>query len=348
MYPARNGSSERQGFRRIPVATQAKANRRQTEETATANSLMRIAFAGTPAFAAAALQSLIDSRFDVALVLTQPDRAAGRGLREAPGAVKQLALRHGLAIAQPQTLGSEEIQAQLRSTSAQIMVVAAYGLILPVAVLNLFSAGCINIHASLLPRWRGAAPIQRAILAGDNETGISIMRMEQGLDTGPVYSSRTTAILPEDSAASLHDRLAGLAARCIVEVLPRIVDGTLVAMPQATDGVTYAQKITKSEAAIDWQRNALDVDRQIRAFNPVPGAYSLLRNQPLKIWRASPSAAARGIPGEILGCGADGIVVACGTGTLKITELQKAGGRRMSAGEFQRGLALVPGERFAS
>jgi methionyl-tRNA formyltransferase len=309
---------------------------------------MRIVFAGTPAFAAAALQALVDARFDVALVLTQPDRPAGRGLRESPSAVKQLALHHRLTLAQPQTLRNEEIFSQLRSTAAQAMVVAAYGLILPSGVLDLFPAGCINIHASLLPRWRGAAPIQRAILAGDRETGISIMRMEQGLDTGPVYLTRTIPILPDDSAGSLHDRLAALGANCIVQALPQIADGTLAPAPQPSDGITYAHKVTKSEAAIDWQGDSLEVDRQVRAFNPFPGAFSLLRSEPVKIWRGLASARGQGAPGEILGCGPDGIDVACGTGMLKITELQKAGGRRLTAAEFLRGLSPVPGERFGS
>ncbi len=309
---------------------------------------MRIAFAGTPAFAAAALQALVESRFDVALVLTQPDRPAGRGLRESPSPVKQLASHSGLAIAQPQTLRSDEILTQLRSISAQAMVVAAYGLILPSAVLDLFPVGCINIHASLLPRWRGAAPIQRAILAGDRETGISIMRMEQGLDTGPVYLARTIPILPDDSAGSLHDRLAALGAHCIVQALPQIANGALMPVPQPADGISYAHKITKPEAAIDWKHDSEEVDRQIRAFNPFPGAFSLLRSETVKIWRGFASASGHGAPGEILGCGSDGIAVACGNGMLKITELQKSGGRRLSAAEFLRGLSPAPGERFGS
>jgi methionyl-tRNA formyltransferase len=309
---------------------------------------MRIVFAGTPAFAAVALQALVDARFEVALVLTQPDRAAGRGLRESPSAVKRLALQHSLTVAQPPTLRDEEILARLRSTGAQALVVAAYGLILPSSVLNVFPSGCINIHASLLPRWRGAAPIQRAILAGDRETGISVMRMEQGLDTGPVYLTRTIEILPDDSAGSLHDRLAALGARCIVEALPRIADGTLAPVPQPSDGVTYARKITKAEAAIDWTCDSLEVDRQVRAFNPFPGAFSLLRNESVKIWRGFASASGQGAPGKILDCGPDGIDVACGKGVLRITELQKAGGRRLSAAEFLRGLSPVTGERFVS
>jgi methionyl-tRNA formyltransferase len=308
---------------------------------------MRIVFAGTPVFAAVALQGLIDARYDVALVLTQPDRPAGRGLRESPGAVKQLALRQCLTVAQPQTLrNNEEFFAQLRWAAAQAMVVAAYGLIVPSAMLDLFPAGCINIHASLLPRWRGAAPVQRAILAGDRETGISIMRMEQGLDTGPVYLTRTLPILPDDTAGSLHDRLAALGARCIVEALPQIANGALAPAPQSTGGITYAHKITKSEAAIDWRRDALDVDRQVRAFNPFPGAFSLLRSEPVKIWHAVPGAGGQGAPGEILGCGPDGVDVACGRGVLKITGLQKAGGRRLTAAEFLHGWSPAPGERF--
>jgi methionyl-tRNA formyltransferase len=309
---------------------------------------MRIAFAGTPAFAAVALQGLLESQFDIALVLTQPDRPAGRGLRQTPSAVKQLALLHGLSVAQPQTLRGEEALAQLRSSAAQALVVAAYGLILPVPVLDLFPAGCINIHASLLPRWRGAAPIQRAILAGDRETGISIMRMEQGLDTGPVYFTRSVPILPDDSTGSLHDRLAAIGARCIVEALPQIGQGTLLPSPQPLDGITYAHKIAKAEAAIDWQRDALDVDRQVRAFNPFPGAFSTLGGEALKIWRGLPCAGESAIPGNILACGAEGIDVACGKGVLRITELQRAGGKRLSAAAFLRGMSQPTGERFGS
>ncbi|HKB83918.1 MAG TPA: methionyl-tRNA formyltransferase [Burkholderiales bacterium] len=309
---------------------------------------MRIAFAGTPAFAAVALQALVESHFDLALVLTQPDRPAGRGLRASPSAVKQLALRHGLTAVQPQTLRDEDILAQLRATAARALVVAAYGLILPSAVLDVFPAGCINIHASLLPRWRGAAPIQRAILGGDRETGISIMRMEQGLDTGPVYLTRPMPILPDDTAGTLHDRLAALGARCIVEALPGIISGDLAPEAQRTDGITYAHKIAKPEAAIDWERDVKQLDRQIRAFDPFPGAFSLLRSEPVKIWRAVAGPGGKGTPGEILGYGPDGMDVACGDGVLRVTELQRAGGRRLKAAEFLRGLTPVPGERFGS
>jgi methionyl-tRNA formyltransferase len=309
---------------------------------------MRIAFAGTPTFAAVALQALSEARFDIALVLTQPDRPAGRGLRQMPGPVKQLAVRLGLNLAQPATLRNEETVDLLRSTGAQALVVAAYGLILPATVLAIFPAGCINIHASLLPRWRGAAPIQRAILAGDRETGISIMRMEQGLDTGPVYLTRKIPILADDSAGTLHDKLAALGARSIVDALAQIARGALNPSPQSVDGVTYANKISKAEAAIDWQRDAADVDRQVRAFNPFPGAFSQLSGETIKIWRGHPVQCAPAVPGEILASTVDGIDVACGSGMLRITELQRAGSRRLSAAEFLRGAAPAPGQRFHS
>jgi methionyl-tRNA formyltransferase len=292
---------------------------------------MRIVFAGTPTFAATALES---------------DRPAGRGLRLSASAVKQLSLQHGLPIAQPPSLRNEEILGSLRATRADVMVVAAYGLLLPGAVLELFPAGCVNIHASLLPRWRGAAPIQRAILAGDAVTGISIMRMEQGLDTGPVYLARALPIQPHETAGDLERRLAALGARSMVEALPRIAQGTLAAVAQRDEGITYAHKITKAEATIDWQREAREVDRQIRAFNPVPGTATALGGHALKIWRASLGGKGSGTPGEILGVSADAIEVACGTGALSITELQKAGGRRLSAADFARGSSVAPGMRF--
>ncbi len=307
---------------------------------------MRIVFAGTPVFAAVALKALVDANFDVVLVLTQPDRPAGRGLHELQSEVKQTALRLGLALAQPRTLREDEIRNQLRSVSAEAMVVAAYGLILPGAVLDLFPAGCINIHASLLPRWRGAAPIQRAILAGDQETGISIMRMDQGLDTGPVYLTMATPILSADTARSLHDRLSQLGAACIVQALTQIADGSAIPAAQADEGIVYAHKIAKAEAAIDWRQEALLVDRQVRAFNPVPGAFSWLRGEPVKIWRAFVRSEGGGDPGRIVDCTSEGIDVACGRGILTITELQKAGGRRLGATDFLRGSMLMPGERF--
>ena len=307
---------------------------------------MRIVFAGTPAFAAHALQALIEAGHEIALVLTRPDRPAGRGLKLAAGEVKQLAEQARLPLLQPQTLKDAQLQAHLHAAGAHAMVVAAYGRILPRAVLELFPAGCINIHASLLPRWRGAAPIQRAILAGDKETGIAIMRMEEGLDTGPVYQTRRIPIAVEDTAGTLHDKLASLGALCIVETLPAIADGTLRAVPQSEDGATYAPKITKDEAAIDWRRKAVEVDRQLRAFNPFPGAYSTLRGEPLKVWRATIVPGSPASPGTILRADAQGIVVACGNGALRATELQRAGGKRLAAAGFLQGLSLAAGERF--
>ena len=309
---------------------------------------MRIVFAGTPAFAASALQALIGAGHEIALVLTQPDRPAGRGLRLAAGEVRQLADHARLPLLQPQTLKEAQLQARLHAANAQAMVVAAYGLILPRAVLDLFPAGCINIHASLLPRWRGAAPIQRALLAGDSETGISIMRMEEGLDSGPVYLMRRIPIAAEDTAGTVHDELAALGARCIVEALPAIADGTLKAVPQNEAGATYAPKIAKDEAAIDWRREAVEVDRQVRAFNPFPGAYSTLRGEPLKVWRAAIAPGSPAPPGTILRADAQGIVIACGNGALRATDLQRAGAKRLAAADFLHGLSLAAGERFGA
>ena len=309
---------------------------------------MRIVFAGTPAFAASALRALIGSGHEVALVLTRPDRPAGRGLKLAAGEVKQLAEQARLPLLQPQTLKDAQVQARLRAARAQALVVAAYGLILPRAVLELFPLGCINIHASLLPRWRGAAPVQRALLAGDDETGISIMRMEEGLDTGPVYLMQRIPIAAEDTAGNLHDKLAALGARCITDALPSIADGTLAAVPQRETGATYATKIAKEEAAIDWRRDAIEVHRQVRAFNPLPGAYSWLRGEPVKIWRAVIVAGSAAAPGTILDAGAQGIDVACSPGILRATELQRAGGRRLAAADFLHGVVLAAGERLGA
>ncbi len=309
---------------------------------------MRIVFAGTPAFAASALQALIGAGHEIALVLTRPDRPAGRGLKLAAGEVKQLAERARLPLLQPQTLKEPQLLARLHVAGAQAMVVAAYGLILPRAVLELFTVGCINIHASLLPRWRGAAPIQRAILAGDSETGISIMRMEEGLDSGPVYLTQRIPIAAQDTAGTVHDKLAALGARCIVEALPVISDGTLKAVPQSEAGASYAPRITKVEAAIDWRREAVEVDRQVRAFNPFPGAHCAMRGESLKVWRAAVAPGSPAPPGTILRADAQGVVVACGNGALRATELQRAGGKRLAAADFLHGLALAAGERFGA
>jgi methionyl-tRNA formyltransferase len=303
---------------------------------------MRIIFAGTPDFAAAALAALRAAGHEIALVMTQPDRPAGRGLKPAPSAVKRLAQDLGLALAQPRTLREPGTRDTLAAHAADAMVVAAYGLILPPEVLSLPRLGCLNIHASILPRWRGAAPIQRAILAGDRETGISIMQMDEGLDTGPVLLREAIPIAPTDTAGTLHDRLAALGARLIVEALAQPPK----AEPQDAARATYAAKIDKREARIDWREPAPANARKVRAFDPVPGASTNLRNAPLKIWRATEIPDAIGEPGTVIRADAGAIVVACATGALGITELQRAGGKRVSAGAFLSGTPLEAGERL--
>jgi methionyl-tRNA formyltransferase len=305
---------------------------------------MKLIFAGTPEFAAAALAALIDAGHEVALVLTQPDRPAGRGMSLQASPVKQLAQAHGIPVFQPPSLKGAEAQEVVRAVGAEAMVVAAYGLILPQAVLDMPRFGCLNIHASLLPRWRGAAPIQRAILAGDAETGVCIMQMEAGLDTGPVLLREATAIGAEDTAATLHDRLAAVGARLIVDAIARL---PLPAQVQPDQGVTYAAKIDKAESLVDWTRPAVEIDRHVRAFNPFPGAHSLLAGVPVKIWRAVPAAGA-GVPGQVLAADREGIVVACGDAALRIVELQKAGGKRLPVAQFLAGHPVLAGALFGS
>ena len=315
---------------------------------------MRVAFAGTPAFACRALAALHAVGFELPLVLTQPDRPAGRGLKLQPSPVKAFASSHGLAIAQPRGLrldgrfadDAETARAALLAARPDVLVVAAYGLILPEWVLALPPMGCLNIHASLLPRWRGAAPIQRAIEAGDATTGITIMQMDAGLDTGDVLLAEPLAIAPADSAGSLLDRLAALGARLIVEALHAAAAGTLVRVPQPADGATYARKIDKAEAAIDWTLPATAIERKLRALDPAPGAASAIGGETVKLWRAR-VVPGRGEPGEILEAGPQGITVACGTDALLITELQRPGGRRASAAAFLAACrAAAPGARF--
>jgi methionyl-tRNA formyltransferase len=303
---------------------------------------MRLIFAGTPDFAAQALTAIVTAGHQVALVLTQPDRPAGRGMSLQPSAVKQVALAQGIEVFQPPSLKDAEARARIAAVGAEVMVVAAYGLILPQAVLDLPRFGCLNIHASLLPRWRGAAPIQRALLAGDGESGVCIMQMEAGLDTGPVLLRDALPIAADDTAATLHDRLAALGARLVVDALSRL---PLPAEAQAVEGVTYAQKIEKAEAGIDWRRPAAELDRHIRAFNPFPGAQTRLAGQVVKLWRASPVAGA-GVPGSILAVDRQRIVVACGDGALAVIELQKAGGKRLPVQQFLAGHALQVGDCF--
>ena len=303
---------------------------------------MRIAFAGTPEFAAVALQALLDAGIDVALVLTQPDRPAGRGQKPVASPVKQLAVAHGIPVHQPERLKDPATHLPLIEANVDVMVVAAYGLILPQAVLDIPRQGCVNIHASLLPRWRGAAPIQRCLEAGDAETGVTIMRMEAGLDTGPMLLAYAIKIGPDETAATLHDKLALLGGRLIVLAL-RQFDG-LKQVAQPAEGVTYARKIDKAEAAIDWTQPAVDIERRLRAFDPFPGCTTQLADSTLKLWRATP-AGGSGAAGEVLAVAPDGITVACGSGAIRLVELQKPGGRRLASADFLHGFAVTAGQR---
>ena len=319
---------------------------------------LRVIFAGTPEFAAAALAAIDAAGFPIALVLTQPDRPAGRGMKLQASAVKRYALEHGLPVAQPPSLrrnGKYPAEAgaaieALRATPHDVMVVAAYGLLLPQEVLDIARHGCINIHASLLPRWRGAAPIHRALEAGDAQTGITLMQMDAGLDTGAMLSAASIAIDADDTTATLHDKLAALGARLIVDALCELErNGALAATPQPEAGATYAEKIGKHEAALDWDRPADVLARQVRAFDPFPGgAASFEDGTTLKIWAAQPTAASASsaAPGTIVDVSTDGIVVACGEGALRLTQLQKPGGKRLPVREFLAGSALAPGQRF--
>ena len=303
---------------------------------------MRLIFAGTPEFAAQALSAIVAAGHEVALVLTQPDRPAGRGMSLQPSAVKKVALEHGIEVFQPPTLKDAEAQAKVAAVGAEVMVVAAYGLILPQAVLDMPRFGCINIHASLLPRWRGAAPIQRALLAGDAETGVCIMQMEAGLDTGPVLLRGAFPIESTDTTATLHDRLAELGAGLSVEALGRL---PLPATAQPADGITYAHKIEKAEAQIDWTKSAAELDRHIRAFNPFPGAQALFAGQTVKLWQARPVTGS-GPVGSVLSVDKQTVVIACGEGALAVSELQKAGGKRLPVQQFLAGHPLKVGDRF--
>jgi methionyl-tRNA formyltransferase len=308
---------------------------------------LKLIFAGTPNFAARILDAILDSRHRVLAVLTQPDRPAGRGLGTTPSEVKQLALGHDLAVLQPASLHDASAQSQIEAVHPEIMVVAAYGLILPQRVLDIPGRGCVNVHASLLPRWRGAAPIQRALLAGDARTGISIMQMDAGLDTGPVLMQEACAIGAGDTAGALHDRLAELGARVCVRALDALDAGTLTSSPQAERDASYAPKIRKDEAQIDWREDALGVERRVRAFNPTPGAGATLHGAQLKLWTCS-VAPGEGEPGEVLSASAKGLLVACGNAAVLVTELQRAGGKRLGASDFLRGFPVSRGERFAA
>jgi methionyl-tRNA formyltransferase len=313
---------------------------------------MKVVFAGTPEFAASALRALLDAGFEIPLVLTQPDRPAGRGMQLQASAVKQVAVAHGIEVLQPLSLRmdakdpqrAQEAKAaheRLLATDYDVMVVAAYGLILPRSTLDI--KPCINIHGSLLPRWRGAAPIHRAIESGDAETGVTIMEMEEGLDTGPMLLMERLPILDTDTTGSLHDKLAAMGGRMIAEALQKMAADDLPAEPQPEQGVTYAAKISKEEAKLDLQRPAAELARKVRAFNPFPGAVIQTAAQvgevTIKIWNAQ-ATDAQGQPGQVLSADASGIVVACGEGALRLTELQKPGGKRLAAGEFLKGFSL--------
>jgi len=304
----------------------------------------RVGFAGTPAFAATALDAIVEAGFDITHVLTRPDTAKGRGLQVSFSAVKARAQVLSLPLWQPARLRDASVASALREDALDVLVVAAYGQIIPPELLAWPRHGCINIHASLLPRWRGAAPIVRSILAGDERSGISIMRMDEGLDTGPVIAMRAHTIGRRDTSATLHDALAGLGASMIVETLRTLRrDGGLETTPQSTQGVTYASKVTRAEATIDWRDSAVSIERRIRAFDPFPGAQTTLGGVAMKIWSADVVPGSLGEPGRIVRAGADGVVVACGEGALAVRELQRPGAKRLSAAAFLAGHALPGG-----
>jgi methionyl-tRNA formyltransferase len=316
---------------------------------------MRIIFAGTPAFARVALERLNAAGFEVALVLSQPDRPAGRGMKLQASPVKQFALAHQIPVAQPRSLrldgkfpdDAAAARDAILAARADAMVVAAYGLILPQWVLDAPARGCLNIHASLLPRWRGAAPIHRAIEAGDPQTGVTIMQMDAGLDTGDMLLREPLPIRDDDTTGGLHDRLAELGGRMVVEALELAACGGLRPESQPLDGVTYAHKIEKAEAAIDWSLPAATLARRVRAFNPFPGAQAALGGDTLKIWAARAEGGARsGVPGTVVRADSDGIQVHTGEGVLVLTELQRAGGKRLAVGDFLRGHGVAIGSVF--
>jgi methionyl-tRNA formyltransferase len=312
---------------------------------------MKIIFAGTPRFAASALAALLREHQIVA-VLTQPDRPAGRGMQLAAAPVKLLASQHGLPLLQPATLRTEEVQRTIAALDADVMVVAAYGLILPKAVLQLPHHGCLNIHASLLPRWRGAAPIQRAILAGDKETGITIMQMDEGLDTGDMLLRKACLIAPDDTSATLHDKLAEIGAASILEALRLLQENRLTPVKQDNDAASYAAKLTKSEARIDWRQDARQIERAVRAYNPFPVCHANLNGVAIKIWRAElcpdehTEPGKSYSPGEVIAVDKRGITVTCGKDALRLETLQRPGGKAQPAAQFLQAMSVKAGDVF--
>ncbi len=312
---------------------------------------MKIIFAGTPEFAVPALQALLDAGFEVAMVLTQPDRPAGRGMQLKASPVKQLALQHNLNVFQPESLKPAEVQAQIAETLADVMIVAAYGLIIPTVVLNMFTKGCYNIHASLLPRWRGAAPIHRALLAGDTETGVTIMEVVPKLDAGNMVSKGVVKITDADTTQTLHDALSKIGADLMVKAMQKLAaNGALPSVQQDESLVTYAHKLEKSESAINWSMNAVEISRQIRAFNPFPVATAQFRGETCRIWFANTlSEKVKAKAGEIIDIGHGpqaSIHAACSDGVLEIIELQMPGGKRQTAQQFTQGQHVKIGEAF--
>lgn len=307
---------------------------------------MKIIFAGTPQFAASALAALL-GKHQIVAVLTQPDRPAGRGMQLAASPVKQLALQHGLTVLQPDTLKTPEARQAIADLDADVMVVAAYGLILPKAVLEMPRHGCLNIHASLLPRWRGAAPIQRAILAGDAETGITIMQMDVGLDTGDMLLRRVCPIAASDNAQTLHDKLAAMGADSIVEALELLEQGRLAAQRQNDAEACYAAKLQKSEARVDWRLDAGQIARAVRAYNPFPVCQAGLQGVAVKVWQASVCDGLSGAPGQVLAADKHGITVACGAGALRLEVLQRPGGKAQPAAQFLQAMPVTVGDHFA-
>jgi methionyl-tRNA formyltransferase len=315
---------------------------------------MRIVFAGTPDFARAALNALHDAGHEIVAVLTQPDRPSGRGRSLAQSPVKELALKLGLQVLQPESLrrgkpGADEARSALIALAPDLMVVAAYGLILPKQILELPRWGCLNIHASLLPRWRGAAPIQRALAAGDQETGVALMQMEEGLDTGPVWHEEKTAIAAEDNFESLHDRLRDIGARTLVALLENFPLPGKTPVPQRADGITYAHKISREDTVIDWSQSAQRVRDQIRAFDPYPGALAKLNGEQVKLFSVSDTVSdtvSGELSGAILEVSPQGLVIACGQGAVRVGAIQRPGGKRISVKEFLNGRSLSKGDQF--